>query len=111
VNLQQAPYWQKPIGSGPFVIDDVVMNDYTKLVPFDGYHKGTPKIDEIIARPSGDGDGNLQVNATAGKADYGYTKIASDVPALEALDFMNVHPIDIPYTRMLWINQFPKPTN
>ncbi|WP_417310985.1 ABC transporter substrate-binding protein [Devosia sp.] len=111
INLQQATYWQKPIGSGPFMIDEVVMNDYTTLVPFEGYHKGTPKIEQIIARPSGDGDGNLLVNATAGRADFGYTKIAGDVPGLEALDFMNVHPIDIPYTRMLWINQFPKPSN
>lgn len=111
LNLQQAPYWQKPIGSGPFMIEDVVMNDYTTLVPFEGYHKGTPKIEQIIARPSGDNDGNLLVNATAGKADFGYTKVAGDVPGLEGLDFMNVYPIDIPYTRMLWINQFPHPTN
>ena len=111
LNLQQAPFWQKPIGSGPFKIEEVVMNDYTTLVPFEGYHKGTAKIEQIIARPSGDNDGNLLVNATAGKADFGYTKVASDVPALEALDFMNVHAVDIPYTRMIWINQFPKPAN
>ncbi|WP_152664560.1 ABC transporter substrate-binding protein [Devosia geojensis] len=111
LNLQQAPFWQKPIGSGPFKIDEVVMNDYTTLVPFEGYHKGTPKIEQIIARPSSDNDGNLLVNATAGKADFGYTKSAADVPGLEALDFMNIHPIDIPYTRMLWINQFEHPAN
>lgn len=111
LNLQQAPFWQKPIGSGPFMIQDVVMNDYTTLVPFEAYHKGAPKIEQIIARPSGDNDGNLIVNATAGKADFGYTKVAGDVPGLEGLDFMNVYPIDIPYTRMLWINQFPHPTN
>lgn len=111
LNLQQAPYWQKPIGSGPFMIKDVVMNDYTTLVPFPTYHKGVAKIEQIIARPSGDNDGNLLVNASAGKADFGYTKVASDVPGLEGLDYMNVFPIDIPYTRMIWINQFPHPTN
>src|SRR5690606_31138406 len=100
INLQQAPYWQKPIGSGPFKIDEVVMNDYTTLVPFEGYHKGAPKIEQIIASPSYENDANLLVNATAGKADFGYTKVASDVPALEALDHMVVHPINIPYTRM-----------
>ncbi|MGV3650277.1 MAG: ABC transporter substrate-binding protein [Devosia sp.] len=110
VTLQQAPYWQKPIGSGPFMIDEVVMNDYTTLVPFEGYHKGTPKIEQIIARPSSDNDGNLLVNAQAGRADFGYTKAAGDVPGLEALAYMNVYPVDIPYTRMLWINQFPHPT-
>ncbi|ODT67670.1 MAG: hypothetical protein ABS75_23140 [Pelagibacterium sp. SCN 63-23] len=111
LNLQQAPFWQKPIGSGPFKIDEVVMNDYTTLVPFEGYHKGTPKIEQIIARPSSDNDGNLLVNATAGKADFGYTKSAADVPGLEGLAYMKIYPIDIPYTRMLWINQFVHPTN
>ncbi|MCZ4345583.1 ABC transporter substrate-binding protein [Devosia neptuniae] len=111
INLQQAPFWQDPIGSGPFMIDEVVMNDYTTLVPFEGYHKGTAKIDQIIARPSYDSDPNLLVNASAGKADFGYTKVASDVPALEELDFMTVHPVDIPYTRMIWINQFPHPAD
>lgn len=109
VQIQQAPYWQKPIGSGPFMIDEVRMNDYTTLVPFPAYHGGVAKIDQIIARPSGDNDGNLLVNATAGKADFGYTKAAGDVPGLEALSFMKVIPVDIPYTRMLWINQFPHP--
>ncbi|MGK2227537.1 hypothetical protein, partial [Devosia sp.] len=78
---------------------------------FEGYHKGTAKIDQIIARPSYDSDPNLLVNASAGKADFGYTKVASDVPALEELDFMTVHPVDIPYTRMIWINQFPHPAD
>ena len=107
IELQQAPYWQKPIGSGPFMIDEARMNDYTTLVPFPAYHKGAPKIAQIIARPSGDNDGNLLVNATAGKADFGYTKAAGDVAGLEALSYMKVTPIDIPYTRMLWINEFP----
>ncbi|KKC37283.1 peptide ABC transporter substrate-binding protein [Devosia epidermidihirudinis] len=109
VELQQSAYWQKPIGSGPFMIDEVRMNDYTTLVPFAAYHGGAPKIEQIIARPSGDNDGNLLVNATAGKADFGYTKSAGDVPGLEGLSYMTVKPIDIPYTRMIWINQFPHP--
>src|SRR5690606_27720942 len=64
INLQQAPYWQKPIGSGPFKIDEVVMNDYTTLVAFEGYHKGTPKIEQIVASPSYENDANLLVNAS-----------------------------------------------
>ncbi len=91
------------------MIDEVRMNDYTTLVPFPAYHGGAPKIEQIIARPSGDNEGNLLVNATAGQADFGYTKVAGDVPGLEALSFMKVIPVDIPYTRMLWINQFPHP--
>lgn len=105
--IQQSSFWQKPIGSGPFMISEVKMNDFTTLVPFQDYHGGVAKIDEIVAFPSGDGDGNLLKNAGAGKADYGFTKNTADVAALEAMDFMRVTPADTPYTRMLWVNQYP----
>ena len=48
--FQQNPYWPRPIGSGAFMIDEVEMNDFTTLVPFEGYHSGRAKIDEIIIR-------------------------------------------------------------
>lgn len=108
LQLQQAEYWQHPIGSGPFRIEEVQMNDFTRLVPFENYHGGIAKIDEIVAWPSGDGDGNLIKNATAGRMDYGFTKNIPDVASLEALDFMRVIPADIPYTRMIWFNKFPR---
>jgi peptide/nickel transport system substrate-binding protein len=108
LQLQQDPFWQKPIGSGPYQIDEVQMNDFVRYVPFKNYHGGVAKIDEIVAFPSGDGDGNLIKNATAHKMDFGFTKNTADVATLEAMNFMKVIPADIPYTRMIWINQFPR---
>lgn len=108
LQFQQSSFWQHPIGSGPYKIEEVQMNDFVRFVPFEDYHGGVAKIDEIVAFPSGDGDGNLIKNATAHKMDYGFTKNTADVAALEAMDFMRVTPADIPYTRMMWINQFPK---
>jgi len=108
LQLQQAEYWQHPIGSGPFRIEEVQMNDFVRYVPFENYHSGIAKIDAIVAWPSLDGDGNLIKNATAGKMDYGFTKNIPDVASLEALDFMRVIPADIPYTRMIWFNKFPR---
>ena len=84
------------------------MNEFTTLVPFEDYHGGGAKIDRIIALPSADGDANLIRNAAAGRADFGYTKNPVDVPALEEMDHMRVTPVNIPYTRMFWINQFPR---
>ena len=108
LQLQQSSFWQHPIGSGPFRIEEVQMNDFVRYVPFENYHGGVAKIDEIIATPSLDGDGNLLKNAGAGKMDYGFTKNVADVAALEAMDHMRVIPADIPYTRMIWFNKFAR---
>ncbi|MGJ8529868.1 ABC transporter substrate-binding protein [Maritalea sp.] len=108
LQLQQSAFWQNPVGSGPFKIEEVQMNDFVRFVPFENYHGGVAKIDEIVAFPSGDGDGNLLKNAGAGKMDYGFTKNTADVAALEAMEFMRVIPADIPYTRMIWFNKFAR---
>jgi peptide/nickel transport system substrate-binding protein len=106
--FQQAPYFQKPIGSGPFMIKEVKMNDYVIFVPFKDYFGGVAKIDEIHAYPSGENDGNLIVNAQAGRIDYGYTKSSSDAVALEKISGMNVYPVNMLYTRYMVFNKFPK---
>jgi len=108
IQLQQAAFWQHPIGSGPFRIEEVQMNDFVRYVPFENYHGGVAKIDEIVATPSLDGDGNLLKNAGAGRMDYGFTKNVADVAALEEMDHMRVIAADILYTRMIWFNKFAR---
>ena len=106
--LQQHPFWQFPIGSGAFKLEEVKMNDFAKFVPNEDYHGGVANFD-VLAYPSYDGDGNLIKNAAAGKMDYGFTKNVADVGALNAMSNMMTKAVDIPYTRMLWIMQYPKP--
>ena len=106
--FQQHPFWQNPIGSGPYRVKEVQMNDYVVFTPFDDYHEGRARIDEIIASPSNDNDANLVKNATAGRMDYGFTKNVADVKSLEAMSHMTVLPQNIPYTRMIWFQKFPK---
>jgi len=108
--FQQHPFWQNPIGSGPYRVKEVQMNDYVVFTPFDDYHEGRARIDEIIASPSNDNDANLVKNATAGRMDYGFTKNVADVKSLEAMSHMTVLPQNIPYTRMIWFQKFPKKT-
>ncbi len=108
LQLQQHEFWQMPIGSGPFMIEEARMNEFTTLVPFPDYHRGEALIEQIIALPSADGDANLIRNAAAFRADFGYSKNATDVPSLEEMEHMTVIPANIPYTRMFWINQFPR---
>ncbi|PID56134.1 peptide ABC transporter substrate-binding protein [candidate division KSB3 bacterium] len=108
LQFQQAAFWQHPVGSGPFKVNEVQMNDYTVLTAFEDYHGGVAKIDEIILYPSGENDGNVIPNAAAGKLDYGFTKSVGDVKALEGMAHMHLTPVDIPYTRSLFVNKFPK---
>ncbi len=109
LQFQQNSFWQKPVGSGPFKLDKVQMNDYTVAVPYEGYYGGRAKLDEIVMYPSGESDANVIKNASSGKLDYGYTKSVADVTALEAMDHMRVTPVKIPYTRLFYVNKFPKP--
>ena len=106
--FQQHPFWQNPIGSGPYRVKEVQMNDYVVFAPFDDYHEGRARIDEIIASPSNDNDANLVKNASAGRMDYGFTKNVADVKSLEGMNHMQVLPQNIPYTRMIWFQKFPK---
>ncbi len=109
LQFQQNPFWQHPVGSGPFKLEKIEMNDYTVAVPFESYYGGVAKIDEIVMYPSGENDANVIKNASAGKLDYGFTKSVADVKSLEAMDHMIVRPVDIPYTRLFYVNKFPKP--
>ncbi|MGR3341851.1 MAG: ABC transporter substrate-binding protein [Paracoccaceae bacterium] len=106
LEFQQHPFWQNPVGSGPFKIAEVQMNDFVRFVPFENYHGGVAKVSEIVAFPSGENDGNVIKNAAAGRLDFGFTKSVGDVQSLEAMAHMRVIPADIPYTRSLRINKF-----
>ena len=106
--VQQAPFWQKPIGSGPFMVEEAKFGDFSSFVPFADYYKGKPKIDQIIAWASSDGDTNMTKNAAAGRIDFAVTKVVADIEALKGMDNMKMTPLDIPYTRMIWINQYDK---
>lgn len=110
--LQQDQFWQKPIGSGPFKVDKVVLNNYATLKRWDGYYKtGTGNIETIYMFASGENDSNLVKNAGAGKIDYAWSKSTDDAKAIESMDGMKVSTANIRYTRCFYINQFPHEPN
>lgn len=108
VTLQQAPFWQSPIGSGPFKVKEVQMNNYTILEGFDKYWDGTPSFTVHLNPSAGDSDANLVTNAKAGKLDYAYTKNIADVKALEGTPGITIDTVDVRYTRLFYLNKFPK---
>ena len=107
LQVQQAEYFQKPIGSGPFMVGEVSMNNYTTLVPFEQYYNGVADFSIQMLPSAGDSDPNLVTRAMAGNLDYGYTKMVSDIQALETVDGINLNAVDVRYTRLFYLNKFP----
>ncbi|MEL3905854.1 MAG: ABC transporter substrate-binding protein [Treponema sp.] len=108
LQVQQAAYFQNPIGSGPFKLSDVKMGDYAVFVPFEQYHNGTAKIKRIEMYPSGESDPNFVKNAAAKKLDYGYTKSIEDVINLQTAEHIKISEVANRYTRFIYYNKFPK---
>lgn len=109
LEFQQHPFWQKPVGTGPYRIEEVQMNDFVRYVPFEDYHGGIAKIPEVVAFAGvgGSDNENVPVNAAGGRLDFGATRLLSTVEGLRELDHMTLYPVDIPYTRSLRVNSFP----
>ncbi len=108
LNFQQAEYFQHPIGSGPFMVDEVKMNEYTTLKPFDGYYNGVADFSIYMTPGQADSDPNFVTNVLAGQMDYGYTKNVADYNALSSLENISITPVNIRYTRLFYMNQYPK---
>lgn len=110
--LQQDKFWQKPIGTGPFAVDEVVLNNYCTLKRWDGYYKkGNGNIEKIYMFASTENDSNLVKNASAGKIDYAWSKSTEDAKAIGKLEGMQVQQANIRYTRCFYMNQFPHEPN
>lgn len=108
LKLQQDKFWQKPVGSGPFKVGEVKMKDYTTLVPNDKYYNGVAKYNMTLTASPGDSDPNLVKNAKSGQIDYAYTKSVADIKALKDDKNVTVSPVNVRYTRLLFVNKFPK---
>lgn len=108
LKFQQAKYFQKPVGSGPFKVEEVKMNDYTTLTAFDKYYDGQAEFSIHLTPSPGDSDTNLVNNAKSGMLDYGYTKNIADVKALEGEDNLEINRVDVRYTRLFFANKFNK---
>ena len=106
MQVQQAAFFQKPIGCGPFKVEEVNMKNYTILAPFDKYYNGVADFKIQLLPSAGDSDANLVTRAMSGNIDYAYTKMVSDVQALQEVEGINLDTIDVRYTRLFYINKF-----
>ncbi|MFV0379467.1 MAG: ABC transporter substrate-binding protein [Anaerorhabdus sp.] len=108
LNFQQAEFFQKPVGSGPFMVDEVKLKDFTTLKAFDKYYNGVADFSIQLSPSPGDSDPSLVKNAMSNQVDIAYTKSVADVKSLEGTDGITVTPVNVRYTRLLYMNKFNK---
>ncbi len=112
LTAQQDKFWQAPIGTGPFKVKETVLNNYGLLERNEDYFlESTGNVKEIYMHSSNDSDPNLVKNATAGKIDYAWSKATTDAKAIKGLAGMTADTISITFTRLMYINQYPHPSN
>lgn len=109
--FQQDSFWQAPIGSGPFVLEEVRMGEYAYFVPFEDYWAGTASFNVLSWASTAEADENLVTNVLSGQIDYAYTKTYADVQALRDEEGVNIHTVSVNYTRWLIINEYKKDEN
>lgn len=107
ISLQQANYFQSPVGTGPFKVEEVQMGNYTILAPNEDYYGGAPSFKIHLNPSAGDSDANFATNVKAGKLDYAYTKNIADVEAIDGTDGITVDTVNVRYTRLFFVNKFP----
>lgn len=108
VSLQQASYFQSPIGTGPFKVGEVQMGNYTILTPNADYYDTVPTFNLHLNPSAGDSDPNFVTNIKAGTLDYAYTKNIADIQAIEGTEGITVDQVDVRYTRLFYVNKFAK---
>ncbi len=112
VTLQQNSFWQKPVGTGPFKVSQTVLGNYAILERNAAYYRsGNGNVKKIFMHASGENDSNLVKNAESGRIDYAWSKSVADAQSIGAIDGMTVNPVNIRYTRVFWVNQYPHPAN
>ncbi|CDG17573.1 ABC transporter substrate-binding protein SapA [Xenorhabdus doucetiae] len=58
VNRQGQIDW-KPVGTGPFMLEDYQMNQFIRLVRHDNYWKGKPRMEQVVIDTGAGGTGRI----------------------------------------------------
>lgn len=109
-NFAADTFWQAPIGTGPFKVENVKLGEFTTLVRNSDYFKpGTGNIEKIYMYPSSDaGDENLITNAMADKIDYAFCKDSSQVRQVQEMSGFQVDTVNVTFPRYIFINMFER---
>lgn len=102
-NINQIPFNNEPVGSGPYKLAEWVKGDHITLVANDKYFRGTPGLKQIIIRIVPDENTSLNLLRTH-DIDWMFEPSYSTYAALKSMQDVTTHFNDINGWEGLWIN-------
>lgn len=93
-------FFENPITSGAYKLKELNMGNYYILNQNEYYNGTTPKIQEIVVHTVTD----LVLQAQANKLDYTNTNVSEELNQLQAMNFLDLYPIEILFYRYFIVN-------
>lgn len=100
LELHNDEFWQHPIGSGMYKLEEFKPGNYVVYVPFEGYEGEKPSIGKIVVTAVGD----VIASAQKGEVDYVQTSDPEQIPQLDKMPHMTKFPANSNYYRYLVCN-------
>lgn len=100
LELHNDKFWQHPIGSGMYKLEEFNPGNYVVYVPFEGYEGEKPSIEKIIVTAVGD----VITAAQKGELDYLQTSNPEQISQLDQMEHMDKFPVNSNYYRYLVCN-------
>ena len=100
LELHNDEFWQAPIGSGMFKLDEFNPGNYVVYTAFDGYEGTKPNIEKIVVKAVGD----VVTAAQNGEIDYVQTSNPEQITLLNQLSNMTQYQVNSNYYRYLVCN-------
>lgn len=102
-NVNQIPFNNEPVGSGPYKLSEWVKGDHITLVANENYFRGAPKIKQIIIKVIPDENTSLSQLQTH-EIDWMFEPSYSTFPQLSKMNEIVTHYNDVNGYEGMWIN-------
>ena len=102
-------FWKKPIGTGPYYIDEVSFPNYFTLQRFDGYNGKKANIKKVLFTSYATGKNEAVIAAAMdGKIDFATGNSVNDSAIAKQINTklsdMKIMTVPSSYNRQLWVN-------
>lgn len=100
LSLESNPFWQNPVSSGIYKVNEFNVGNYFTMVPNENYEGQAPKIQKVTVSYVSD----YLTAAQAGNTDYIYGNATDMVDSLSVMDNFNAYAVDILFYKYFIFN-------